>query len=708
MSGTFFAAIGGMVVGSAVTFMLLSKKEEEDTKGSQSAPSSSSPVSKKIRSSDSGAIDRSVLTVSQSEREGLLTGILAQLWDHINKAGCQIIRESVEPSLASSLPAPLNTLRFTKLDLGKVPLRLDNIVVHERENGVVQFDMDIVWDGECEIQLKADYVGSLGVKTIKFHGRMAFVMKPLTDVMPIASAVQYFFIDPPMLDLDFTGLAQVADMKMVNGKILKVINDSLADMVVLPNRMMTKVDPAVSFYNVYQPPRGFARITVLSGKGFVAEKRRMRSDDEPDVYCQISLGTSEPRKTSTVKNSVEPIWGTESFDFLLSDFQQTVTINVFDEDKGAIDSDDHLGTAHITVQQLLLAAGNRRTSLLLETDDGKPTGAEIKIRCDLLPLTSKSLTSLTTQKASPFAMGGLLTVLVSNATNIPVDSSKLGTYVKVSYGDKHEFVTPTILEDVGVDAINPAYDSAFHVPITTQDFLAGRPDVLLQILQPTDDVEKPKIIGQTSVMHSQLTRATDTTLQEKRDIGSGISLDFLVSLKGLHLEGAAVIGSPDTTPEQPSTTAPSEANTSSNAGNDVPPVIDEKSSPSGTIRLTVVKGSGFQIERRRLKKADIPDVFLKILVGTVNKCWETSVISNSTEPEWNESAAFLFSGNTDVVTVEAYDKDSGRRDGDDFLGSGQVTVGKLILSGGKMDLLLQEDGKPNGAVVTLSCEKVGA
>ena len=53
------------------------------------------------------------------------------------------------------LPGPVQSLKFTKVDLGDVPLQLDNIVVHRLQtnsDGVeyVEYEMDVVWDGRMD------------------------------------------------------------------------------------------------------------------------------------------------------------------------------------------------------------------------------------------------------------------------------------------------------------------------------------------------------------------------------------------------------------------------------------------------------------------------------------------------------------------------------------------------------------------------------
>eukprot|EP00978_Attheya_sp_CCMP212_P024346 scaffold76358_cov41-Attheya_sp.AAC.1 len=163
--------------------------------------------------------------------------------------------------------------------------------------------MDVFWDGTCDIRLAAPFVGSFGVKEIKFSGRMSILLKPLTNQLPIVSVIQYAFINPPTLDLEFTGLAQIVDFHLIRNMVGVI----LQSMVVLPNCMMYKMDLTSSFLDTYQPPIGISHITALRGRGFQIEKIFIGVDDIPDVYCDIQLDPTKWR-TSTIKNNLSPKW----------------------------------------------------------------------------------------------------------------------------------------------------------------------------------------------------------------------------------------------------------------------------------------------------------------------------------------------------------------------------------------------------------------
>jgi hypothetical protein len=68
------------------------------------------------------------------------------------------VKESVEPILKSTLPTPLSNLQFVKLDLGHVPISFSNVDVHKTSTQGIKLDMDLNWDGVCDIELDGSMV----------------------------------------------------------------------------------------------------------------------------------------------------------------------------------------------------------------------------------------------------------------------------------------------------------------------------------------------------------------------------------------------------------------------------------------------------------------------------------------------------------------------------------------------------------------------
>jgi hypothetical protein len=122
---------------------------------------------------------------------GFLNDIVAQLWPNICVAGATMTKAIAEPMFASMLPSPLNSLHFAKIDLGKVPLKLGNVDVHKTENGSIKMDLDVDWDGECDIELDGTMIPKIGIEHIKLNGRLSVLLGPLTNTIPLVCETSY-------------------------------------------------------------------------------------------------------------------------------------------------------------------------------------------------------------------------------------------------------------------------------------------------------------------------------------------------------------------------------------------------------------------------------------------------------------------------------------------------------------------------------------
>jgi hypothetical protein len=69
-----------------------------------------------------------------------------------------MIKGIAEPIFAATLPSPLNTLVFEKVDLGIIPIQFSNVGVTKTENEGIKLDLDLDWDGRCDIELNASMI----------------------------------------------------------------------------------------------------------------------------------------------------------------------------------------------------------------------------------------------------------------------------------------------------------------------------------------------------------------------------------------------------------------------------------------------------------------------------------------------------------------------------------------------------------------------
>ena len=169
-------------------------------------------------------------------------------------------------------------------------------------------------------------------------------------------AAQIAFINPPVLELDFTGAANVADFSVIDGTVRSTILSIINSMFTLPNRYLVKLDTNVDYFKTYHYPLGIIRVTVDSAWGFSEEAKSKTKKlfskmtrAAPDCYAKIDVGGEESWKTATLNNTHRPKWN-ETHDFVVSDFDQCITVDVKDHD---VNGDDDVGMAVTTVRNLM-------------------------------------------------------------------------------------------------------------------------------------------------------------------------------------------------------------------------------------------------------------------------------------------------------------------------------------------------------------------
>ncbi|KAL9189839.1 hypothetical protein ACHAXT_009514 [Thalassiosira profunda] len=701
-----------------------------------------------------------------------LSAVFGQMWEHLNIAISNSVKDALEPTL-KDLPVPLH---FVRLDLGDVPIRMANMFIHrvdlmqrdgagqkEKQAGI-QIDVDVVWDGNCDVMLQATLTKSakvtFGVKQIKLSGRMHILLSPLTTDIPVISAVQYGFTNPPEIELKFTGAVQSVTSKLgfVQNALVSVIDSTLASMLVLPQRMVMPMDlGSYDYLDTYQPPVGMVRVTALSGRGFkVLQKYLLK--DIPDLYCKISLGasasTDPPFRTSTKVDCLTPSWADEHCDFILYDMDQKVYVEVFDADTPP-NPDDKLGEAEIRVRDLFRHDGTKELQLKM---DGETTDLYVTLGAELFHLSDK-LTSLTAPEyEGKNQLCGLVTIIVTKAFDIQIPREDAATYVKVVYGEncRHEktFYTGAVVDYPGIDSLNPMYDCVFHVPLTApmlrKDCLPSSPNASTKgsassfsesggdkrsfamrsmaaastrVLNVTGSgSQRPKKarnnitftlvdgdgangtkghgdLGKMTVSYEELVAAYRHTITETRPLGdTGAKLEFRAILSGMQSEEEKLTD--ESFREDPFAPAPPQSLFGG---------IDE--SDGVTVRITCVRGRGFQIRKRRIgKKDDVPDVYCTLHLSrgggrqpqSPSADWRTPTIKDDTMPQWHDSRDFEhIHPARAVVRVDVWDDNKGK---DDFLGRSEFSVEKLLRKR-SLELALLEDGAPTKMYVTLMCIK---
>ncbi|KAI1875594.1 uncharacterized protein JN550_001880 [Neoarthrinium moseri] len=460
-----------------------------------------------------------------TESAGFLNDIIEQLWPNINVAGCKMVKDIVEPMFASMLPGPLATLKFVKLDLGNVPMRVSKVDVHKADNDGIKLDMDVTWEGKSDIELDGKMVPKLGIEHVHLKGRLSILLAPLTNVIPLIGAAQVAFINPPELKLDFTNAANVADWALVDKAVRKVILNIIASMAVLPNRYLVKLDGNNDYFKTYLPPLGALRLTVeravgISGPKKSGAKRLLAKivKDVPDCYCKVNVGAEEEWRTSVKKNDKDPEWN-ETHDFLVADYEQRIFLDVQDDDLGG---DDDIGIATTSVKDILLNNGSQELAL---THKGEPTDAKIVVHAKFYNFVEDAGVITSTQSESEGQIVGLATVLIASALGLQGQRDELNPSIKFTWGAK-EYRTAAKSYSPGTDIYNPSFDQAFRIPVTA-DLLASPGNFKISLMNKTDET------GSVEIPFQDVLQAPGLVKEESFDVGSGATVRARISLRGL-------------------------------------------------------------------------------------------------------------------------------------------------------------------------------
>jgi len=351
----------------------------------------------------------------------------------------------------------------------------------------------------------------------------------LLNVLAQIGAAQVAFINPPVLKLNFTGAANVADLSVIDGAVRKVILSIINGMAVLPNRFLVQLDANNDYFKTHLYPLGIVRLTVEKAWGFAEESKTKTKKllskltrASPDCYAKVEVGAEAAWKTSVKNNTTSPAWG-ETHDFVVTDFDQCITIDVEDQDVG---SDDEVGLAVTTVKEILLADGGRQELGLVRK--GEETDGKVAITARFFQFAADAASFSASDHKGDGRLCGLATILVAGAFGIKGQREELSPSVVVTWGDKHRFQTVVKTDAPGTDISNPSFAQNFRIPITA-DMVGGSNAQGFRITL----MNKGKEMGSADVPFADVLKAPSMILQDKFDVGNGATVRASICLRGV-------------------------------------------------------------------------------------------------------------------------------------------------------------------------------
>ncbi|KAM4697944.1 extended synaptotagmin-3 [Rhinophrynus dorsalis] len=201
------------------------------------------------------------------ERVEWVNKVIGQMWPYFGMYMERLFQEKIEPMVRSS-NVHLKAFTFTKVHFGEKAPRVNGIKAYTKEvdKREVILDIQLCYNGDCEINVEVKKMCNAGVKGIQVYGTLRVILAPLISSKPFVGAVTMFFIQKPHLDINWTGLTNVLEIPGVNDMSDSMIIDIIASHLVLPNRFTF---PLCGFVNAAQLrfplPRLYTLVIGLEG-----------------------------------------------------------------------------------------------------------------------------------------------------------------------------------------------------------------------------------------------------------------------------------------------------------------------------------------------------------------------------------------------------------------------------------------------------------
>ncbi|RVE61234.1 hypothetical protein OJAV_G00168660 [Oryzias javanicus] len=465
------------------------------------------------------------------ERVEWLNKTVKQMWPFICQFVDKLFRETIEPAVKGANPH-LSSFCFTKIDMGDKPLRVNGVKVYteniDKRQVIMDLQISFVGNTEIDVDIKKYYCRA-GIKSIQLYGTLRVVMEPLLGDMPLIGALSVFFLQKPILDINWTGLTNVLDIPGVDGLCDGIIQDIIQGYLVMPNQINIPLVGEAELSRIRFPiPKAVLRIHFIEAQELMSKDRMLGGliKGKSDPYGVIQVGT-ELFQSKTINESLNPKWN-EVYEALVYDnMPSEVSFELFDKDSN---QDDFLGSLSLDMVEL---QKEQMVDQWFALDDARTGKLHLKLEwLSLLPTPDKLPQAMADIRADRgHANDGLssaiLIIFLDSAKNLPAKkvTSDPNPFVQFTVGHK-SFESKTKYKTV-----QPLWEENFT-------FLIHNPKTQ-ELEVEVKDAKHECSMGTITVPLSRLVEAKNMTLNEHFPIknqGPGSTVKMKMALRVLCLE----------------------------------------------------------------------------------------------------------------------------------------------------------------------------
>uniref|UniRef100_A0A8C7HMG7 Extended synaptotagmin 2 n=1 Tax=Oncorhynchus kisutch TaxID=8019 RepID=A0A8C7HMG7_ONCKI len=232
------------------------------------------------------------------ERVEWLNKTVRQMWPYICQFIEKLFRETIETAVKGA-NSHLSTFRFSKINMGDKPLRINGVKVYTENVDKRQIIMDLqisfVGNTEIDVDIKRYYCKA-GIKSIQ------------------------------LLDINWTGLTNILDIPGLNGLSDSLIQDMIYSYLVSPNCITIPLVGDVELAQLRFPmPKGVLRIHFLEAQDLEGKDKFLGGliKGKSDPYGVLHIG-NQLFQSKTVKESLHPKWN-EVYEALVYEHSEVST-----------------------------------------------------------------------------------------------------------------------------------------------------------------------------------------------------------------------------------------------------------------------------------------------------------------------------------------------------------------------------------------------
>uniref|UniRef100_A0A3P9PLB5 Extended synaptotagmin 1 n=1 Tax=Poecilia reticulata TaxID=8081 RepID=A0A3P9PLB5_POERE len=565
------------------------------------------------------------------EKVEWLNKVLQQVWPFVGQYLEKLLMETIAPSIRAS-SAHLQTLSFTKVDMGDKVMVVGIKAHTENDKGQVLLDLYISYVGNVEINVEVKrYFCKAGVKGIQLHGMMRVILEPLIGDVPIVGAVTMFFIRRPKLDINWTGLTNLLDVPGLNVMSDSMIMDAIASFLVLPNRLVVPLVPGLHVAQLRCPlPRGVVRIHLLEAQNLVAKDNYVKGvmAGLSDPYAILRVGP-QTFTSKHIDNTDCPKWG-EMYEVIVHEVPgQELEVEVYDKDT---DKDDFLGRTKLDLGIVKKSIAVDDWFTLKDTPSGrvhfKLEWLALQPNTEQLEQVLKRNESVTSKNSNP-PSSAILVVYLDKAEALPMKkgNKEPNPMVQIS-------VRGTTRDSkICYTTVNPEWEEAFTFFIPDP----RTQDINIQV----KDADRVQTLGSLTIPLSRVLETSHLSLDQ------WFQLENAGSASRIYINAVLRVNS---------WTASGLSKQLAHQSSPHPSFATE-----GLLRIHLLAAQNL-VAKDNLMGGMVKgksDPYVKINIGDI--AFRSHVIKENLNPTWNE----MYEVGSFDIKFEAFDKDI---DSDDFLG----------------------------------------